>query len=124
MPPSQILALRLAHLLAPLVRLGIVQRLVERRIARSVPGPDEATRRTARTQLWGRVTDDAGRSVDGTLVTPESYRLTAETAVESARRVVAGKAKPGFQTPSLAFGPGFISEFDGCDLRIAERLPR
>lgn len=69
-------------------------------------------------QLWGRVTDGSGRSVEGTLVTPEGYRLTAETAVESARRVVAGAVEAGFRTPSLAFGARYITEFDGCDLRV------
>ena len=118
MSRSQVLALELAHFLTPVIRLGVVQRLVERRIARSVPGPDESTRRTGRTQLWGRATDNDGRSVEGTLVTPESYRLTAETAVESARRVVAGEAQPGFQTPSRAFGAAYITAFDSCDLCI------
>jgi hypothetical protein len=27
--------------------------------------------------------------------------------------VLAGAAPPGFQTPSLAFGPGFILEIEG-----------
>jgi short subunit dehydrogenase-like uncharacterized protein len=71
-------------------------------------------------QLWGRATDATGRSVEGTLVTPEGYRLTAETAVESARRVSAGAVPPGFHTPSLAFGANYIAEFDGCDLRLEE----
>jgi Uncharacterized conserved protein len=124
MSRSQVLALELAHFLTPVIRLGIVQRLIERRIARSAAGPDESTRRNGRTQLWGRVAGDDGRSVEGTLVTPESYQLTAATAVESARRIVAGKAEPGFQTPSRAFGASYITEFDNCDLRIDERVTR
>jgi hypothetical protein len=64
------------------------------------------------------VTDDAGRAIDGTLVTPEGYRLTAETAVESVRQVLAGVVRAGFRTPSLAFGAGYISQFDGCDIRV------
>jgi short subunit dehydrogenase-like uncharacterized protein len=72
-------------------------------------------------QLWGRVSDAEGRSTEGTLVTPEGYRLTAETAVESARRVADGEVEAGFRTPSLAFGAGYITEFDGCDLRVENR---
>ena len=30
-----------------------------------------------------------------------------------AKRALAGDAKPGFQTPSMAYGPDFILEFDG-----------
>jgi saccharopine dehydrogenase (NAD+, L-lysine-forming) len=118
MPRRHVRALKVARVLAPLVRLRAVRELIRRRIERGAPGPDEDARRDAKMQLWGCVTDSVGRSVEGTLVTPEGYRLTAETAVESARRVVAGAVEPGFRTPSLAFGASYITEFDGCDLRI------
>jgi len=121
MPPRQIATLKLARALVSLARLRPVRQLLARRIERSAPGPDEAARRTAQMQLWGRVSDAEGRSAEGTLVTPEGYRLTAETAVESARRVAAGEVQPGFRTPSLAFGAGYITEFDGCDLRVENR---
>jgi short subunit dehydrogenase-like uncharacterized protein len=106
--------------LAPLIRLDPVRRLMARRIERSVRGPGEAARRRTTVQLWGRVTDPAGRSVDGTLVTPEGYRLTAETSLESARRVMGGTVRPGCSTPSRAFGAAYITEFDECDLRVGE----
>lgn len=123
MPRSQIRTLKFAGLLAPLVRLRSVRELIRRRIERGAAGPDEAARRDAKMQLWGCATDSAGRSVEATLVTPEGYRLTAETAVESVRRVDAGAVEPGFRTPSLAFGASYITEFDGCDLRV-ERAER
>jgi short subunit dehydrogenase-like uncharacterized protein len=115
----EVRALKVAGFVAPVVRLAPVRRLVERRIERNVVGPDEETRANAKAQLWGRVEDAEGRSVEGTLVTPEGYRLTAETAVESARRVLAGVVVPGFSTPSRAFGPSYITEFDGCDMRVS-----
>jgi short subunit dehydrogenase-like uncharacterized protein len=117
-PRTQLRLLKLAPLLAPLTRIGAMRRQIVKRIDRGAPGPDETTRATGRTQLWGRVSDDNGRSVEATLVTPEAYRLTAETAVESVRRVMAGNVAAGFHTPSSAFGARFISEFEGCDLRI------
>ena len=48
--------------------------------------------------------------------TMEGYSLTARTAVEIAERVTAGKVAAGAQTPSLAFGAGFIEEFEGSKL--------
>ena len=45
--------------------------------------------------------------------TGEGYTLTAMTALEIAKRVTSGEFKPGFQTPSLMFGPDFILGFDG-----------
>ena len=49
--------------------------------------------------------------------TPEGYSLTAATAFDAACRVVTGEIKPGFQTPSCAFGADYILNFDGvvCD---------
>ena len=118
MARRQIRALKFARLLAPLVRLGFVRRMIARRIDRGAPGPDETARRTGTVQLWGRVVDATGRATEATLVTPEGYQLTAETAVESTLRVEAGAVEPGFRTPSLAFGAAYITEFDGCDLRL------
>ncbi len=114
----QLRMLALAPLAAPIARLRPVHHLIARFIERRMHGPTEAARRAGRTELWGRVVDAGGRSVDGTLVTPEGYRLTAETAVESACRVAAGTVAPGFNTPSTAFGPAYITEFEDCDLRI------
>jgi short subunit dehydrogenase-like uncharacterized protein len=118
MPRRQIRALKVARFLAPLVRLGVVRNMIRRRIERGAPGPDETARREGTMQLWGCVTDASGRSIEGTLVTPEGYQLTAETAVESAQRVLAGTVTSGFRTPSRAFGASYITEFKGCDLRV------
>ena len=37
------------------------------------------------------------------------------TSVAAAEKVLAGGAKPGFQTPSLAFGADFILEIAGSE---------
>ena len=42
------------------------------------------------------------------MTTLEGYTLTAHTAVEAVRRVVAGGIATGFQTPSKAFGKEFV----------------
>ena len=50
------------------------------------------------------------QSVD---IAPEGYTLTAITSVEIVRKVLAGDAPAGFQTPSLAYGPDWILDLDG-----------
>jgi len=120
MARAQIRALPYVRLAMPLVRIPILRRMIARRIERTITGPDDNARRHGQAQLWGRVSDARGRSVEGTLVTPEGYRLTAETAVESVKRVLAGAVQPGFRTPSLAFGASYITEFEECDLRIGQ----
>jgi short subunit dehydrogenase-like uncharacterized protein len=47
------------------------------------------------------------------MTTPQSYALTALTAVAAVREVLGGRAVPGFQTPSRAFGADFILEIPG-----------
>jgi short subunit dehydrogenase-like uncharacterized protein len=114
--PRMLKSMRRARWIAPLVRLGPVRRWLERRIDRRVRGPDEATRQKTRVQVWGRVASDSGRAFEATLETPEGYQFTAMAAVECARRVAGGVVLPGATTPSLAFGPRFVTELPGCIL--------
>ncbi|HEY3059052.1 MAG TPA: saccharopine dehydrogenase NADP-binding domain-containing protein [Chloroflexota bacterium] len=95
----------------PLIH-ATLRRLVERLTRDQAPPGSEPG------QLWGRVTSATGRSIEGTLTTPQAYVLTARTAVECAERVAAGRLEPGAHTPSQAFGTDFITQFEGCDLRI------
>ena len=114
-------ALRAVQPGARLLRLAPVRRAAQRAADRWVEGPDEETRRTGRVRLWGRATAPDGRRVEGTAITPESYRFTAVSAVESARRLAADPvAWRGALTPSQAFGAKFLTELPGCDLRIGE----
>jgi short subunit dehydrogenase-like uncharacterized protein len=117
-PPRLIRRLRLLRFLVPLLALRPMQALVRRGIDRRVRGPDAEARERGAAELWGRAAARSGQTVEGTLVTPEGYRLTARTAVECVRRILEGGAPAGFLTPSKAFGPGFIAEFEGCDLRV------
>src|SRR5262249_45875098 len=95
---------------------------IKRRIDKNVRGPDTETLRSGRTQLWGRVRDAAGRSVEGTLVTPQGYALTVESSLEIVRRLLAGKVAPGAHPPSTAFGSAFIKQLEGCDLTVGAEV--
>ncbi len=120
MPSHVITGMKIARPLAPLLALKPVQKLLRNRIEAGAPGPDENQRQRAKSQLWGQVSARDGRSVTGTLVTPEGYQLTIATALESAKRVARGDVKPGAYTPSMAFGPRYITEFDGCELQLEQ----
>jgi saccharopine dehydrogenase (NAD+, L-lysine-forming) len=118
MPPTQIRALKLVGLGRSLFAVGALQRFLKRQIERNVRGPDEAMRESLRTELWGRVRDGQGRTIEGTLVTPEAYALTVESSLECVRRVLAGEVSPGAHTPSTAFGARFVMELSRCELRV------
>ncbi len=86
-------------------------------IKKKIDGPSAIKRATCITHLWGKVTDTTNNtSVMAELTTPESYHLTALTAIDSTIRVLKGKCKPGYQTPVTAFGKDYILSFDKVKL--------
>jgi short subunit dehydrogenase-like uncharacterized protein len=97
-----------------LMGTSIVQSLLKARIDRMPEGPTDEVLRTGHRILIGVVTNARGETSRARLTTSQGYLLTAQTGVEIARRVAAGEAKPGFQTPSLVFGSDFILQFDGA----------
>lgn len=90
-----------------------VQGFLKRLVQVQSSGPTEAERTKGLSLLWGEVSDEAGNRVSSRMRTPEGYTLTALTAVAIARKVLAGFAPVGFQTPSRAYGADFILEFEG-----------
>jgi short subunit dehydrogenase-like uncharacterized protein len=96
-----------------IVGTALVQSLLKARVDRMPEGPDEDVLRTGHRILVGFVANAKGETARARLRTGQGYMLTAQTGTEIARRVVAGEATPGFQTPSLMFGSDFILQFDG-----------
>jgi short subunit dehydrogenase-like uncharacterized protein len=90
-----------------------VQRVLKGRIDAASPGPTDEQRARGRSLLWGEVEDGRGGHAAARMQTPEGYTLTAMTAVGAAEEVLAGRAEPGFRTPSLAFGPDWVLGFEG-----------
>ena len=76
-------------------------------------GPSDEARLKGRAVLVGVARNAKGETVRTRLKTPEGYTLTARTSLDAAVRVTAGEGKPGFQTPSLAFGPDYVMGFEG-----------
>lgn len=100
-----------------LAKTKLAQWSFEKVIKNKIDGPSAIKRATCITHLWGKVTDSTTKqSVVAELTTPESYHLTALTAIESTIRVLKGKCQPGYQTPVTAFGKDFILSFDKVKL--------
>ena len=79
------------------------------------PGPKKEIRKKGFAILIGEVTDQNGRGAISKIITPEGYTCTALTAVEIMKQILNDNCKSGFQTPSLAYGPDFIMQFDGVE---------
>jgi short subunit dehydrogenase-like uncharacterized protein len=119
MPPRQIRWLRRLRPLVPALRLPLAERLLWDGIRRFLGRPSRRADQpeAARGSLWGRVSDAEGNSAEATLQTPGGYELTVLTSLASLERVLAGEVRAGFATPSQAFGPEFIFQIPGTDLR-------
>ncbi len=92
--------------------LGPVQRFLKRQIEKLPEGPTDEERAAGHAILIGEAEDGAGNRVRTRLETPEGYTLTTMTGLALAQKAVNGEAKPGFQTPSKAYGADFILDFD------------
>lgn len=92
----------------------IAQGFLKRQIDRMPEGPSAEQRASGHSILIGEATNAKGQTVRSRLTTPEGYSLTAATALGIAKRVLAGDWKPGFQTPSMAYGPDLILDFENC----------
>jgi short subunit dehydrogenase-like uncharacterized protein len=121
MPPADAARMRRMNHFAFLLRMPFVLRFVQAQIAKHVHGPDDAELANGRTEIWGEVRNDAGRTVSMTLTTPNAYRLTALSAVAAVERVLEGNVPVGFQTPARAFGPEFVLSLPGVTLRAGAR---
>ncbi len=95
-----------------LLRMRSVKNYLIKQADKKPAGPDETRRAASKMFLWGKVWDNQQQKIS-LLETVEGYSLTAKTSVLIARKILAGKFKPGFQTPSMAYGADLIMEVQG-----------
>ena len=107
------LAARASRYLGWFLGSSVVQNFFKKRIRAGPPGPSDEERAKGRSFLWGEAMDGDGRKVVSRLRGPEGYTMTVRTALAIVKRVLAGEASPGFQTPSKLYGPDFILGLQG-----------
>jgi short subunit dehydrogenase-like uncharacterized protein len=112
-PPAVSRALQASRYLGWLTRIPGAVDFLKSRVRAGAAGPTDAQRAEGRGLLWGRVEDDAGRFAESRLETPEGYTLTALSSLAIVEKVLAGQVRPGYQTPSSAYGPDWLLELDG-----------
>jgi short subunit dehydrogenase-like uncharacterized protein len=101
----------------PLMRNPVTQWMA-RSLARRLPGPSARTRTETRAVVWGEVADDAGRTVQGTVSTPNGYDFTADAVIRIAAVLEKGALPPGAFTPAQALGSDFLHQLDGVKIRV------
>jgi short subunit dehydrogenase-like uncharacterized protein len=103
-----------------LVRRPAFSEAAARVVSRFRPGPTDEERARGEVRVYGEAVHADGRRAVARLRGPEPYTLTALAAVEIAERTLRGEARPGWQTPSLAFGPDLVLSIPGV---VREDLP-
>jgi short subunit dehydrogenase-like uncharacterized protein len=115
LPPRLIRLLRATRRSGWLLRQPPV-RALQRLLLRALPpGPDQAELERGRSRVWGRVEDGQGSRATAVLRGPNAYLFTAHAALRIVRRVLAGDAPTGYQTPSRAYGPDLVLEVPGTE---------
>jgi short subunit dehydrogenase-like uncharacterized protein len=117
---KQLGRIRRFRFLLPLLGFKPIQRFMQRRIGKTVKGPSDAKRERGQSSLWGRVSDDQGKSVSATLQTLSGYELTALTAAAALKKTLAKEVPRGFSTAAQAFGKEFILSFPKTDIVFEE----
>jgi len=112
-PAAMRWGMRAMGYLGPLLRSRPAQAALKAAIQRQPPGPNAEQRARGRSLLWGEVLDPAGQRRVSRLSTPDGYTLTVLSALAIVDKALAGQVKPGFQTPSLAYGPDLALELPG-----------
>ena len=99
--------------LGPVLRSGVVRRMLLARVRGGPPGPSEAERERGVSLLWGEAVAPNGERAEARLRGASGYVLTAQTAVHLAAKALGGQTRAGFQTPSRAYGADVILEIPG-----------
>lgn len=114
-PPKMIKQMKRMAGLSWILRIPGVTALIRNRIVKSITGPDETTLKEKTSEVWGKVWNDSGEQVEARVIGPQTYALTALTSLYMANQTANGNWKPGFQTPSSAYGADLI--LDACEAK-------
>ncbi len=113
----------LQRLTQPLARIPAVRRVLGAAASRRVTGPDEERRSRSTYQVFVEARSTSGRTVTGSMTTPNGYSLTADSVLRVVERVLAGSVPAGAHTPSKAHGAEFVLDLDGVTLHGITEVP-
>lgn len=106
--PQLVAGMKATNWIGWLMATAPVQMILKQLVDQMVKGPTDDLRENSKSYVWGEVRNTKGECKQASLETLEAYKLTALTAIEATRRVIAQEVPAGFHTPSQAFGADFI----------------
>lgn len=113
--PQTIARVRWLRHIKPLLGWPPLQRWLQKRAA-AMPGPDAARRDSTCSFIWGEARNAAGAMARLSLVTPNGYALTVQSALGIACHLLDTKHTGGYYTPSQLMGADYILGLPGVSL--------
>lgn len=107
--PRMISGARRANYIRPLLGIGLVQKLIKARIAKTVKGPSEATRARMPTFVWGEATNARGERKTARIRTANGYSLTITGSLAVIEHLMTHTPAGGAYTPSRLVGPDLVT---------------
>lgn len=120
LPMAVVNRIGLLNRFAPILGLKPAQSILKKVALSRVRELSETERQQAFTEVWGEVRNAQGKTVTGSLTTPEGYTLTAESSLAAMQRILRGDILPGVWTPAKAFGASFVTTLPGVKLHTFE----
>ncbi len=110
---KSVLLFKLIKPFKSIFKIPLVFSFLQNRINKGPEGPTAEMRKTTSSHIYGEVKNAKGMSVSSRMIIPEGYDFTAISVVHIIKKVLAGDAPIGFQTPSTAYGKDLVMEMDG-----------
>ena len=118
LPPGGIKRLRRLRYLQPLLGLSWLQSFLQRRIESRLKGPDASRRASSGASVWGEARSADGRSVSGTMTTPNGYDVTVTASLGIVAHLLEAGVEGGFYTPSLLMGADYAAGLPGVEFTL------
>jgi short subunit dehydrogenase-like uncharacterized protein len=96
-----------------LLKMEWIKNFIRKKIKNRPAGPSDEMRTKAFAMIWGEAGNPKGIKVADHFTCADGYTLTAHSSLIIAKRVLAGKFKPGYQTPAGCYGEELVKEIPG-----------
>ncbi|WP_223789465.1 saccharopine dehydrogenase family protein [Marinicella meishanensis] len=115
--PGMIKQVKRMNWLKPILKWGLVQNFLKKRIDKKVKGPDQATRDKLTTFVWGEVKNEAGEVKTHRIEVANGYNLTATGSVHVTQALLTThRQATGYHTPSTLLGVDLIEQLPGTKI--------
>ena len=104
-----------------LLKTSFIRNYAAKKLKQKPAGPSPEKRAKSSSLVWGRVTNELGKSMEGSMTLADGYTLTAHSSLIIAQKILAGNVKNGYQTPAAVYGEDLVLEVPGSKRNPADQ---